>query len=37
LDLRLLVDSEHHRGDRWVHVETDDVADLLDEVGPERP
>lgn len=29
LDLRLLVDADHHRLFWWVQVETDDVADLL--------
>ena len=29
LDVRLLVDAEHHRLVRWVQVQTDDVPDLL--------
>ncbi len=33
LDLRLLVDAEHHRLIRWVLVEADDVADLLNKEG----
>ncbi len=32
LDLRFLVDGEHHCCDRWVHVEADDVTDLLDQL-----
>ena len=36
LDLRLLVDREHGGGDRRVHVQRDEVADLLDQVGVRR-
>ena len=33
LDLRLLVDRQHHGMGRWVHVEADNVFDLLGEGG----
>ena len=33
LDLRFLVDGEHRGGDRRVHVEGDEVADLLHQLG----
>jgi hypothetical protein len=33
LNLRLLVDAEHYRLVRWVQVETEDVANLLDKEG----
>jgi hypothetical protein len=29
LDLRLLIDREHHRMGRWMHVEADDILHLL--------
>jgi hypothetical protein len=29
LDLRLLIDREHHRTGRWMHVEADDILHLL--------
>jgi hypothetical protein len=33
LDLRFLVDGEHRRLDRRVHVQADQIADLLHQVG----
>ncbi len=33
LDLALLVDRQHHRVGRGMHIETDDVLDLLGEGG----
>ena len=36
LDLTLLVEREHHRVGRWIHVEADDILDLGGEGGVAR-
>ena len=33
LNLRLLVEGEHHRVVRRIHIQTDDIPDLVDELG----